>query len=88
MSPILFFVLFLDKELQLLRGENRKNMLLSVAVFAISALAYYAFFYNEVDTWHHPGPHKDWASPDGLIIGWLFTDKMIKTLKEAKNFCF
>ncbi|XP_037541402.1 coiled-coil domain-containing protein 167 [Nematolebias whitei] len=40
----------LDKELQLLRGENRKNMLLSVAVFAVSALAYYAFFYNDVDT--------------------------------------
>ncbi|XP_017278717.1 coiled-coil domain-containing protein 167 [Kryptolebias marmoratus] len=40
----------LDKELQLLRGENRKNMLLSVAVFAISALVYYTFFYNEANT--------------------------------------
>uniref|UniRef100_A0A1A7Y8L8 Coiled-coil domain-containing protein 167 n=1 Tax=Iconisemion striatum TaxID=60296 RepID=A0A1A7Y8L8_9TELE len=40
----------LDKELQLLRGENRKNMLVSVALFAISALCYYLFFYNEDDT--------------------------------------
>ncbi|KAF7230655.1 coiled-coil domain-containing protein 167 [Nothobranchius furzeri] len=40
----------LDKELQQLRGENRKNMLVSVALFAISALFYYLFFYNEADT--------------------------------------
>ncbi|KAM8846589.1 coiled-coil domain-containing protein 167 [Synchiropus picturatus] len=37
----------LDKELQILRGENRRNMLLSVALLAVSALFYYAFFYNE-----------------------------------------
>ncbi|CAJ1078431.1 coiled-coil domain-containing protein 167 [Xyrichtys novacula] len=37
----------LDKELETLRGENRKNMLLSVALLLISALFYYAFFYNE-----------------------------------------
>ncbi|XP_013867019.1 coiled-coil domain-containing protein 167 [Austrofundulus limnaeus] len=43
-------VQMLDKELQSLRGENRKNMLLSVALFAVSALLYYTFFYNEVDT--------------------------------------
>ncbi|KAM9797830.1 coiled-coil domain-containing protein 167 [Neosynchiropus ocellatus] len=40
-------VLKLDKELQILRGENRRNMLLSVALLAVSALFYYAFFYNE-----------------------------------------
>ncbi|XP_028997990.1 coiled-coil domain-containing protein 167 [Betta splendens] len=39
----------LDKELETLRGENRKNMLLSVALLAISALFYYMFFYNEED---------------------------------------
>ncbi|XP_059367855.1 coiled-coil domain-containing protein 167 [Carassius carassius] len=32
-----------EKELQVLRGENRKNMILSVALLAISALFYYAF---------------------------------------------
>nr|XP_055045889.1 coiled-coil domain-containing protein 167 isoform X2 [Misgurnus anguillicaudatus] len=32
-----------EKELQVLRGENRKNMMLSVALLAISALFYYAF---------------------------------------------
>ncbi|AWP20055.1 putative coiled-coil domain-containing protein 167 [Scophthalmus maximus] len=37
----------LDKELETLRGENRKNMLLSVALLAVSALFYYIFFYNE-----------------------------------------
>ncbi|XP_026197323.1 coiled-coil domain-containing protein 167 [Anabas testudineus] len=40
----------LDKELETLRGENRKNMLLSVALLAISALFYYLFFYNEEDS--------------------------------------
>lgn len=39
-----------DKELALLRGENRKNMLLSMALLAVSALCYYAFFYNEEDS--------------------------------------
>ncbi|XP_065121822.1 coiled-coil domain-containing protein 167 [Paramisgurnus dabryanus] len=34
-----------EKELQVLRGENRKNMMLSVALLAISALFYYAFMY-------------------------------------------
>ncbi|XP_041815048.1 coiled-coil domain-containing protein 167 [Chelmon rostratus] len=40
----------LDKELEMLRGENRKNMLLSVALLAVSALFYYVFFYNEEDS--------------------------------------
>ncbi|XP_034435730.1 coiled-coil domain-containing protein 167 [Hippoglossus hippoglossus] len=40
----------LDKELETLRGENRKNMVLSVALLAISALFYYMFFYNEEDS--------------------------------------
>ncbi|XP_040920477.1 coiled-coil domain-containing protein 167 [Toxotes jaculatrix] len=40
----------LDKELQTLRRENRKNMLLSVALLAISALFYYVFFYSEEDS--------------------------------------
>lgn len=39
--------LFLDKELETLRGENRRNMVLSVALLAVSALFYYVFFYNE-----------------------------------------
>ncbi|KAJ8009707.1 hypothetical protein DPEC_G00094340 [Dallia pectoralis] len=34
-----------DKELELLRGENRRNMMLSVAVFAVSALFYYTFLH-------------------------------------------
>ncbi|XP_028809155.1 coiled-coil domain-containing protein 167 [Denticeps clupeoides] len=34
-----------DCELQALRGENRRNMMLSVALLAISALFYYAFIY-------------------------------------------
>ncbi|XP_053506631.1 coiled-coil domain-containing protein 167 [Ictalurus furcatus] len=34
-----------EKELADLRGENRRNMVLSVALFAISALFYYAFVY-------------------------------------------
>ncbi|XP_077090950.1 coiled-coil domain-containing protein 167 [Siphateles boraxobius] len=34
-----------EKELQVLRGENRKNMMLSVALLAISALFYYTFIY-------------------------------------------
>ncbi|KAL6473761.1 hypothetical protein MHYP_G00173220 [Metynnis hypsauchen] len=34
-----------EKELEVLRGENRRNMLLSVALLAISALFYYAFIY-------------------------------------------
>ncbi|KAM4712834.1 coiled-coil domain-containing protein 167 [Anableps anableps] len=40
----------LDKELAMLRGENRRNMVLSVALLTISALFYYVFFYNENDT--------------------------------------
>ncbi|KAM9356023.1 coiled-coil domain-containing protein 167 [Pholidichthys leucotaenia] len=40
----------LDKELEMLRGENRRNMLLSVALLAVSALFYYIFFYNEDDS--------------------------------------
>ncbi|XP_044025714.1 coiled-coil domain-containing protein 167 [Siniperca chuatsi] len=40
----------LDKELETLRGENRKNMVLSVAMLVISALFYYIFFYNEEDS--------------------------------------
>ncbi|XP_046877733.1 coiled-coil domain-containing protein 167 [Hypomesus transpacificus] len=35
----------LDKELEVLRGENRRNMMLSVALLAISALFYYGFVY-------------------------------------------
>lgn len=42
---------FPDKELALLRGENRRNMLLSVALLAVGALFYYAFFYNDEDSW-------------------------------------
>ncbi|KAF7694203.1 coiled-coil domain-containing protein 167 [Silurus meridionalis] len=34
-----------EKELADLRGENRRNMMLSVAVLAISALFYYSFIY-------------------------------------------
>lgn len=34
-----------EKELADLRGENRRNMMLSVALLAISALFYYAFIY-------------------------------------------
>uniref|UniRef100_A0A8B9L6G1 Coiled-coil domain-containing protein 167 n=1 Tax=Astyanax mexicanus TaxID=7994 RepID=A0A8B9L6G1_ASTMX len=34
-----------EKELEVLRGENRKNMMLSVALLAISALFYYTFIY-------------------------------------------
>lgn len=41
---------FPDKELALLRGENRRNMLLSVALLAVAALFYYALFYNEEDS--------------------------------------
>ncbi|KAM6954113.1 coiled-coil domain-containing protein 167 [Aplochiton taeniatus] len=37
----------LDKELEALRGENRRNMLLSVAFLALSAVIYYAFVYDE-----------------------------------------
>ncbi|XP_008296469.1 coiled-coil domain-containing protein 167 [Stegastes partitus] len=40
----------LDQELETLRGENRRNMLLSVALLAVSALFYYMFFYNEEDS--------------------------------------
>ncbi|XP_059212371.1 coiled-coil domain-containing protein 167 [Centropristis striata] len=43
-------VLKLDKELETLRGENRKNMVLSVALLVISALFYYIFFYNEEES--------------------------------------
>ncbi|XP_055741176.1 coiled-coil domain-containing protein 167 [Salvelinus fontinalis] len=34
-----------DKELEVLRGENRRNMVLSVSLLAISALFYYAFIH-------------------------------------------
>ncbi|XP_073694683.1 coiled-coil domain-containing protein 167 [Garra rufa] len=34
-----------ENELQVLRGENRKNMMVSVALLAISALFYYTFIY-------------------------------------------
>lgn len=40
----------LDKELQALRGENRKNMLLSVALLVLSALFYYIFLHSEDDS--------------------------------------
>lgn len=40
----------LDKELQMLRGENRKNMLLSVALLVLSALFYYIFLHSEDDS--------------------------------------
>ncbi|KAM8832261.1 coiled-coil domain-containing protein 167 [Spinachia spinachia] len=40
-------VLKLDKELEALRGDNRMNMLLSVALLVVSALFYFVFFYNE-----------------------------------------
>ncbi|XP_047243223.1 coiled-coil domain-containing protein 167 [Girardinichthys multiradiatus] len=40
----------LDKDLAMLRGENRRNMLLSVALLTISALFYYIFYFNEDDT--------------------------------------
>ncbi|TDH00444.1 hypothetical protein EPR50_G00188430 [Perca flavescens] len=43
-------VLKLDKELDMLRRENRKNMLLSVALLVISALFYYVFVFNEEDS--------------------------------------
>lgn len=46
LGPLHIFC-FLDKELEMLRGENRKNMLLSVALLVISAVFYYVFFYNE-----------------------------------------
>ncbi|XP_038583195.1 coiled-coil domain-containing protein 167 [Micropterus salmoides] len=39
----------LDKELETLRGENRKNMLLSVALLVIICLVYF-LFYNEEDS--------------------------------------
>ncbi|CAN9507470.1 unnamed protein product [Ophioblennius macclurei] len=37
----------LDKELETLRGENRRNMVLSVALLVLSALFYYIFIYSE-----------------------------------------
>ncbi|XP_040016310.1 coiled-coil domain-containing protein 167 [Gasterosteus aculeatus] len=40
-------VMKLDKELEALRGDNRMNMLLSVALLVVSALFYFVFFYNE-----------------------------------------
>ncbi|XP_029966207.1 coiled-coil domain-containing protein 167 [Salarias fasciatus] len=40
-------VLKLDKELETLRGENRRNMVLSVALLVLSALFYYIFIYSE-----------------------------------------
>ncbi|XP_034018022.1 coiled-coil domain-containing protein 167 [Thalassophryne amazonica] len=36
----------LDKELQSLRGENRRNMLLSLALLAVSVVFYYLIFEN------------------------------------------
>lgn len=39
----------LDKELQALRGENRKNMLLSVALLLLSVLFYYIFLHSDDD---------------------------------------
>lgn len=39
----------LDKELQALRGENRKNMLLSVALLLLSVLFYYIFLHDDDD---------------------------------------
>lgn len=50
---------FLDKELETLRGENRKNMLLSVALLVFSALFYYIFVYKEDESWYHPVFLKD-----------------------------
>ncbi|TNN68612.1 Coiled-coil domain-containing protein 167 [Liparis tanakae] len=43
-------VLKLDMELKTLRGENRKNMLLSVALLLVSAFFYYVFFSNDEDS--------------------------------------
>ncbi|KAM4633476.1 coiled-coil domain-containing protein 167 [Polymixia lowei] len=37
----------LDKELETLRRENRRNMMLSVALLAVSAFFYYTFIYSE-----------------------------------------
>lgn len=37
----------LDQELQVLRRENCRNMVLSVALFTISALFYYVFIYSD-----------------------------------------
>ncbi|XP_051977072.1 coiled-coil domain-containing protein 167 [Xyrauchen texanus] len=34
-----------EDDLQMLRGENRRNMMLSVALLAISALFYYTFIH-------------------------------------------
>ncbi|CAL8392043.1 unnamed protein product [Arctogadus glacialis] len=39
----------LDKDLLILRGENRRNMMLSVALLALSAFFYYAFIYGDED---------------------------------------
>ncbi|XP_029903295.1 coiled-coil domain-containing protein 167 [Myripristis murdjan] len=39
----------LDKELETLRKENRRNMMLSVALLAVSAVFYYVFIYSEED---------------------------------------
>ncbi|CAL8314451.1 unnamed protein product [Boreogadus saida] len=39
----------LDKDLITLRGENRRNMMLSVALLALSAFFYYAFIYGDED---------------------------------------
>lgn len=39
----------LDKELETLRRENRRNMMLSVALLAVSAVFYYVFIYSEED---------------------------------------
>ena len=38
-----------DKDLITLRGENRRNMMLSVALLALSAFFYYAFIYGDED---------------------------------------
>lgn len=52
LSLLLFLSVFsfLDKELQALRGENRKNMLLSVALLLLSVLFYYIFLYSDDDS--------------------------------------
>ncbi|XP_059897423.1 coiled-coil domain-containing protein 167 [Gadus macrocephalus] len=39
----------LDKDLITLRGENRRNMMLSVALLALSAFFYYTFIYGDED---------------------------------------
>nr|XP_057912830.1 coiled-coil domain-containing protein 167 [Doryrhamphus excisus] len=47
MATIIGRVKKLDKELQMLRRENRKNTMLSVALLAACALFYYVFIYTD-----------------------------------------